>query len=505
MSLITACFAMAQNPGDIIISEIMIDPDGNEREREWFEVYNTTNANIDMNGWTIFDESSSSRAHVITSATPVIVPANSYATLVSNDDTALNGGMTVAANNIIYEYSYNSPVGGPPTPGSGTSYPTWNNESTYANGSTNDDGIRLETASGTVIDQILYGFGYAGLNDWPAMGAPTFTSYQLDANTLDAASNDLSANWLQSTATYGSDGAVGTPGTANFAGGGMPVAGPGDIVITELMIDPDGTEAEREWFEVLNTTSNPIDLQNWVIGDISSGASKSHLINTSVVVPAGGYAVLAASDDPNLNGGITNVAYGYGFVSQDPNTSSTANGFLRMNNESSFDDSDTTDNETDGPILVSDTGVEIDRVAYDYGYGTAPIGFPAMGAPGGASIESNTTDYIANDLSSAWNVATAAFGTAGQFGTPGLRNTLSTGSFSLGEVRLYPNPASNAISLELEDGQWEALEIFNITGQKVLEVNQYQDRVDISPLNSGAYFLRVTAEKAAATLKLLVK
>ncbi|GAL01721.1 hypothetical protein JCM19314_1874 [Nonlabens ulvanivorans] len=494
--------AFAQNPGDLIVSEIMIDPNGTEREQEWFEVYNTTSTAIDMNGWIINDESSSGRAHVITSAVPVMVPANGYAVLVANDDPLLNGGIT----NSIYEYGYDSPIGGPATPGAGTNFPTWNNESTYANGSTNDDGIRLETATGTVIDQILYGFGYAGLNAWPAMGAASDVSYQLDAATLDSASNDVAANWLPSTAIYGTDMMVGTPGTANSNSGGTPALGAGDIVITELMIDPNGSEDEREYFEVYNTTAAAIDLMGWTIVDASS-SGRAHEITTSTVVPANSYAVLAASGDATLNGGIPAVAYEYGFDSPPGGTATPGVGsnFPRFNNESSFDDGTPNDNEIDGIALLSASGTEIDRVEYDYGYGTAPIGFPMMMFSGGGSIESNTFDVNANDLAAAWTAATATFGTASQLGTPGIQNTLSVSSNELGAVKLYPNPATNFLSIELEDENWNSLTIYSLTGQQLISVKEYTSRVDVSNLNTGTYFVKVNANQGSETIQFLVK
>ncbi len=507
IALLLGVFAFAQNPGDIIVSEIFIDPNGNEREREWFEVYNTTSAAIDINGWVINDESSSGRAHVIVSSTPVLVPANDYAVLVSNNDATLNGGIT----NAIYEYGYDSPIGGPATPGVGTNYPTWNNESTYANGSTNDDGIRLETGSGVVIDQILYGFGYSDgnggtLNDWPAMGAAQDVTYQLDAATLDSASNDIAANWSPSTAMYGTDMLVGTPGTANNNSGGTAALGPGDIVITEIMIDPNGSEDEREYIEVYNTTSAPIDMMGWTIGD-SSSSGRAHEITTSTVVPANGYAVLAASDDATLNGGISSVAYAYGFDSPPGGTPTPGMGsqFPRFNNESSFDDGTPNDNEIDGVFLVSGTGTEIDRVEYDYGYGTMPIGFPMMGFSGGGSIESNTFDANANDLAAAWNAATATFGTASQLGTPGSRNTLSITSESLGKIKLFPNPSQGEISITMENGQWDSLTIYNVTGQRVMNVSQFSEIVNVSSLNTGTYFVKVNAAKGTETIQFLMK
>lgn len=409
--------AQTASVGDIVITEIMIDPNSsNEQDREWFEVYNTTSAPIDMNGWTIGDNSSSSRDHVITSATPVIVPANSYAVFVYNDDIAENAGIT----NAIYAY-------GAGTGNSNSGFPTWNNESTYSGtppNSTTADGPELFDTMGTLIDEIEYGFGYSGLNAWPAQGAPAAASYQLNANTLDSSSNDVAANWAQAqtTAIYGNyNGSdyTGTPGAANF-GFNSGVLAPGDVLITELMIDPNGSEGNTEWFEIYNNTDNPIDFQNWVIGDVSSGSNATHLITTSVIISPHSYGLFAASAVPADNGGLPAVDYAYGF-----NSPATQSNYLRLNNESSFNDGNISDDEQDGVFLITPSGLEIDRVAYDYGFSSNPIGFPTVPLDDGASIELGFSFFDAslNDTPQAWEYAVAPYGTvSNSFGTPGAPN-----------------------------------------------------------------------------------
>jgi len=80
-------------------------------------------------------------------------------------------------------------------------------------------------------------------------------------------------------------------------------ANPGDIVIVEVMVNPSKvTDANGEWFEVYNTTGSNIDLHNW---KISSTGDATHTIGQSVVVPAGGVAVLGRNSNPSQNGGYT--------------------------------------------------------------------------------------------------------------------------------------------------------------------------------------------------------
>jgi hypothetical protein len=87
------------------------------------------------------------------------------------------------------------------------------------------------------------------------------------------------------------------------------------LVINEVMANAVGiTSAEQpgEWFELYNAGSRPVDLQNLVIADsAASGRRPYHVINSSVVVPAGGYVVLGGSSNTTLNGGVP-VDYSYG-------------------------------------------------------------------------------------------------------------------------------------------------------------------------------------------------
>jgi hypothetical protein len=75
------------------------------------------------------------------------------------------------------------------------------------------------------------------------------------------------------------------------------------IVINELMPDPvfvaDGA---GEFIELYNWGTASIDIQNWKLFGNSSGDTAR--ITSSLVVPAGGYVILALNGDPTANGGV---------------------------------------------------------------------------------------------------------------------------------------------------------------------------------------------------------
>ena len=67
----------------------------------------------------------------------------------------------------------------------------------------------------------------------------------------------------------------------------------GDLVITEIMFDPDfGSDASSEWIEVLNASGGSVDLNGLVIMETSGSDGE---ITESVVIGAGEYAVLGIS------------------------------------------------------------------------------------------------------------------------------------------------------------------------------------------------------------------
>jgi len=68
--------------------------------------------------------------------------------------------------------------------------------------------------------------------------------------------------------------------------------------------------------------------------------------------------------------------------------------------------------------------------------------------------------------------------------------------------KLYPNPANNQISFNINSVKTE---IFNITGKLVKSVSQTKNTIDISTLNSGIYIVKVQSEEGNIFFKKLLK
>jgi len=162
-------------PGSLVITEIMQNPSSvSDSSGEWFEIYNTTNFELDLNGITFHDRGSDS----FTISTQQLVSGHSYFVLGNNADSATNGGVTV-------DYDY----------GSGMN---------LANG---DDEIVIDNG-GTVIDEVDWDDGFS----FPDPdGASMQFGGELDPATDD---NNNGYNWCEGSSSIGG-GDTGTPGADN--------------------------------------------------------------------------------------------------------------------------------------------------------------------------------------------------------------------------------------------------------------------------------------------------
>jgi hypothetical protein len=85
------------------------------------------------------------------------------------------------------------------------------------------------------------------------------------------------------------------------------------------------------------------------------------------------------------------------------------------------------------------------------------------------------------------------------------KNTvLSTDSFAVSKVKLYPNPTSNVLNIESE-GTIQNISIFNILGQEVVNklTNESSVRLDVSGLNAGVYVVKTIIDGNVSSTKFI--
>lgn len=163
----------------------------------------------------------------------------------------------------------------------------------------------------------------------------------------------------------------------------VPLPGPGEIVINEIMYDPAVvSDTFGEWFEVYNPTAEDRQLQGCVLSEVGTN---NHVVANSLIVPPLGYKVLGRANAAQIGG--TNVDYVYSnFV-----LANTAPG---------------------DEVILTCNNAEVDRVEYDGG--------PNFPDPTGASIILSNP-ALDNNAGANWCVSTSPFG-GGDKGTPGALN-----------------------------------------------------------------------------------
>lgn len=170
-------------PGELIITELMYNPLGNsDNNREWIEIYNSLDEDVNLEGMEISDLLSNPTTVQVT--TPFLVPAQSYATIAraQADDWEFDG-----VERVLFA----------------PDLPALNN---------GGDQVTIRNAAG-VIDQSVQ---YPNADDEDGM------SLKLLPDQLDATANDDRANWCFSTeaelfATLDDGDSFGTPSAPNQA------------------------------------------------------------------------------------------------------------------------------------------------------------------------------------------------------------------------------------------------------------------------------------------------
>jgi len=160
---------------------------------------------------------------------------------------------------------------------------------------------------------------------------------------------------------------------------------PGELVITEIMPNPAAVaDNHGEWFEVYNTSADPLNLQGLEVYDLGGA---TFTVGRRLVAAPHQYVVFGADGDATTNGG-QRVDYVYG-------TFNLAN--------------------TSDEVYLRVGTTVIDGVGWDNG-----ATFPKSS---GASmqLDPGQRDATANDAGEAWCDGTQPYG-AGDLGTPGAPN-----------------------------------------------------------------------------------
>lgn len=271
-----AC-AAALVPGDLVITEVFANPMGTDDGNEWIEVYNVTDAPIDLTGLVLHyakTDGSGAKEHAFEGLT------------IEPGDWVVLGGVLEEARPDHVDYAYGNDLG-----------------------ALNNAAGQLAIGCGeVVVDAILY------------EESAEFTSRGLDGSRVpDAIVNDEVNLWCDAQTMF-SESIIATPGAANdpCVPAGIPTTclengesrsiiapSPGDIVISEFHANPLIVEDELgEWFEIYSATR--VDLNGITFGRNNDEREVEGNLGAAecLTIEAGGYFLVARLDDAASNGGL---------------------------------------------------------------------------------------------------------------------------------------------------------------------------------------------------------
>lgn len=225
----------AQSPGDIIITEFMPDPAKvSDASGEWFEVYNTSNHPIDMNGWYISD--GKTKKHTISNTNALTIQTGGFLLFSIKADSTVNGG-------IIPDYTYST--------------------FTFANSSGK---IVISDVAGVVIDSVSYANTSSG------------KSWNLDPKHFKSNENDNVDNWCTASIAYGK-GDMGTPKKMNTVCGVTEIS----QIVTKQTISLHAMNGE-----LMVVFPDIVEKQKWDIIDITGRVIQSGIaseLTGTMVIP----------------------------------------------------------------------------------------------------------------------------------------------------------------------------------------------------------------------------
>jgi len=362
-------------PCDLMVTEIMNFPSGTLTGNEWIELHNPTNAAIDLKDvWIRTDEDA--RLWMLADlAGPVLIQPGEYFLIwqVKKDEpVALSED---GAFRVLY------------LPEDLFDLKKW------------DLTVTLRTLDGTVLHAVTVGPEGSACDPASPTIAPLSTetdgaSLELQAGFLGCADSTLKCDawapaWKNGLIPNSSD--RGTPGQGPEA---KPVGAPptpGSLAVTEIMSASGEACGKVDWFELLNLSANALSLEGCTFGD--GTASGDTIVKSPIIVPANGYAVLAAADMDGV----------------------TESGLLSGPNL----------NKTGDTLYLVCGGAKIFEVAYGGGEGELPK--PKDGMSIGVCFDGLVEPYTVTMLHDpvVWAVTEAgASGCGDDVGSPGMKNIL---------------------------------------------------------------------------------
>ncbi|MFO8017377.1 MAG: phospholipase D-like domain-containing protein, partial [Promethearchaeia archaeon] len=232
---------------NICISEV-VSNGGQSGSAEWIELYNPIGHDLNLSGWEI-DDGNYNRS------LPSITIQGYEVITLGDDDANTDFNITISLK---------------------------------------DDGdwVLLRNSTGDVVDAVLYGSDldedvhkntyYWNSND--TVAAPSDSGESIQRYNLTKAQgledNNLPSDWFTSSPTPGALPQY-NPDT------------PGSALITEIMINPNGTDSDFEYIEIYNTLNSDLNVGNWSLWNSDDWTSgEDTRFPSDLIIPANSYLVV---------------------------------------------------------------------------------------------------------------------------------------------------------------------------------------------------------------------
>jgi hypothetical protein len=250
------------------------------------------------------------------------------------------------------------------------------------------DGIIIYDFRGGIIDSLFYRSSWGGRK-----------GFSLERISLEEETND-STNWTTSLNSNGS-----TPGKSNSIGN-VPDYERNDLVINEIMFDPDTDNSE--FVEFLNLSGEPVSVGGWRMED--ENGNTNMLSEIPLLIPDNSYFIVAAD---------SLIIFKYGLAESDLKNIVGVSSLGLVN--------------TDELILLKDVkGNVIDSVWYSDNWHN-----DNFGSTKNISLERINPNLGANDASN-WSSSADLIGA-----TPGIQNSIYTVNLNQeSNLSVSPNPFS---------------------------------------------------------------
>ncbi len=265
-----ACLYSTTQPpshSGIQINEVAWMGSANSASDEWIELKNTSSSEVNLSGYWLIGRDNQIEINLSSGSSTSIGPSAFYLLERSNNESV--PGVTA---DIIYSGSLGN----------------------------SNEGLRLFSPGCILVDEVL------ASSSWPAGDNATKKTMERDRqgfgwhSSLGAGGTPKQENSIPSGITWTGSGGGYTSQTNSAA---LSTASSSDttpqffpVAINEIMYNPEGTDTNREWIEILNTASTSVDISEWRLFE-NDTAHRLNLISGNFVLQPGEFAIIADDGD----------------------------------------------------------------------------------------------------------------------------------------------------------------------------------------------------------------